>query len=148
MITIPENVRHYLENEKSVPLVEIKGTKWYTASATKFIPVEGKGTKVCIVYGYRMPVEGRSEQELKNLMNQLPSDGINAKLRTSKNEHTGIPAGTPFLQVLDEDSILSLEEIFLKQGIELPMDRYKEYGILCQRKLSSSWPKYRLKNYV
>ena len=32
MITIPENVRHYLENEKSVPLVEIKGTKWYYIS--------------------------------------------------------------------------------------------------------------------
>ena len=32
MITIPENVKHYLENEKTVPLVEVKGTKWYYIS--------------------------------------------------------------------------------------------------------------------
>ena len=30
MIKIPEEIKKYLENEESVPLVEIKGTKWYS----------------------------------------------------------------------------------------------------------------------
>ena len=32
MIPIPESVRHYLENEKNIPLVEVNRTKWYYIS--------------------------------------------------------------------------------------------------------------------
>lgn len=110
--------------------MQIRGTEWYTAYGTHFEPIKGsERTKVQTVYGYRMPVEGRSDKEIKELMDLLKSDGVDAKLRTSKHEHSGIPAGTPFLQVLEEKSAIALEKIFLKQGIVLETDRYKEYGL-------------------
>lgn len=32
MLTIPNNIKKYLENEKNVPLVEVKGTRWFYIS--------------------------------------------------------------------------------------------------------------------
>lgn len=110
--------------------MQIRGTEWYTASGTKFTPIEGsERTQVQTFYGYRMSVAGRKDSEVKELMALLKSDGVNAKLKISKHSHTGIPKGTPYLQVLDDESAIALEKIFLKDGIELPTDRYKEYGM-------------------
>ena len=110
--------------------MKIRGTEWYTANAINFIPVEGGGRKVQTLYGYRMPVSGKKDSETEELMALLKADGVeNIKLKTSKHDHSGIPKGTPFLEVLDEESVIALEQIFLKQGIELPTDRYKEYGL-------------------
>lgn len=42
-ITIPENIKNYIADEKTVPLVDIKGTLWYSitdaekASLQKFV---------------------------------------------------------------------------------------------------------------
>ncbi len=110
--------------------MQIKGTKWYTACGTKLEEIEGsERVFVKKIYGYRMPVGSKKDSEIKDLIDLLKSDGVHAKLRTSKNDHSGIPKGTPFLQVLDEESAIALEKLFMKQGIELPSDRYKEYGL-------------------
>lgn len=105
--------------------MQIRGTEWYTALRTYS---DEKGNQVS-VYGYRMPVQGRDSRELKEFIALLKADGVDVKLRVSSNSHLGIPAGTPFIQVLDDESAIALEKIFLKQGIELPTDRYKEYGM-------------------
>ena len=110
--------------------MKIKGTQWYTACATKFTPIKGsERVQFQTLYGYRMSVKGRKKEEIKSLIDQLKADGVTAKLKVSKHEHSGIPAGTPFLQVLDEESAIALEKIFLKEGIVLETDRYKEYGM-------------------
>ena len=110
--------------------MQIKGTEWYTACGTKFAPIKGsERTQVKTLYGYRMPVSGRDEEEIKALVDQLKADGVEAKLKTSKHDHSGVPSGTPFLQVLDEKSAIALEKIFLESGITLETDRYKEYGL-------------------
>ena len=110
--------------------MKIEGTEWYTASGYKSKQIEGsERTMVGVLYGYRMPVLGRNPEEISDLQDVLKSDGIVAKLKTSEHDHTGIPAGTPFLQVLDEESAIALEKLFLKSGISLPPDRFKEYGL-------------------
>lgn len=110
--------------------MQIEGTEWYTACGTKFTPIEGsERTQVQTFYGYRMPVGGKKDSEVKDLIALLKSDGVHAKLKTSREDHSGIPKGTPYLQVLDEKSTIALEKLFMDQGIELPVDRYKEYGM-------------------
>lgn len=110
--------------------MKIKGTNWYTACGTHFTPIEGsERTQVQTFYGYRMPVGEKTEKEIKEFMALLKSDGIDSKLKKSKHEHSGIPAGVPFLQVSDEESAIALEKVFLKSGIVLETDRYKEYGL-------------------
>ena len=110
--------------------MKIDGTEWYTASGYKSKQIEGsERSMIEVVYGYRMPVLSRSPKEISDLQNILKSDGVVAKLKTSKHDHTGIPAGTPFLQVLDEESAIALERLFLKSGINLAPDRFKEYGL-------------------
>ena len=108
--------------------MKIKGTEWYTACAVKLVK-KGNSAKVEGKYGYRLPVEGRSPEEIKEMQNLLKADGVSSSLKTSMKDHTGIPAGTVFIEVLDEKSATALEGIFLKQGIDLPADRYKEYGL-------------------
>ena len=105
--------------------MQIRGTEWYTALRT--YPDE-KGNQVS-VYGYRMPVQGRDSRELKEFIALLKADGVDIKLRVSPNSHLAIPVGTPFIQVLDNQSAIALEEIFLRQGVDLPADRFKEYGM-------------------
>ena len=105
--------------------MQIKGTEWYTA----FCDPSLKNGASKAVYGYRMPVQGKEEKELKKMIAFLKQDGVDVILRTSQNSHVAIPAGSPFIQVLDDESAIALEKIFLKQGIELPTDRYKEYGM-------------------
>ena len=110
--------------------MKIKGTEWYTANGIRGTRIEGsERSAIQVLYGYRMPLKDRTTAEIIELRELLKSDGINTKLKTSKHEHTGIPAGVPFLEVLDEDSAIALEKTFLKQGIQLPTDRYKEYGL-------------------
>ena len=111
--------------------MKIKGTEWYTSREIKCTPIEGSDGRVYIqkLYGYRMPVPGRTTKELKELMTLLKSDGIDTKLMTEEGLETEIPAGTPFLQVSNEKSAIALENLFLKQGIVLKEDRYKEYGL-------------------
>ena len=110
--------------------MQIRGTQWYTACGTYSTPLKGgERAQVQTVYGYRMSVQNKDIKELKELLEQLKSNGINARLKTSKHDHTGIPKGTPFLEVLDEKSAIALEEVLWEQGIELSKDRYKEYGL-------------------
>ena len=110
--------------------MKIKGTEWYTASAYRGRQIEGsERSEILVSYGYRMPVQGRTSKEINELRELLKGDGVNTKLRSSKNSHTGIPAGNPFLEVLDEKSAIALEKIFLKRGVVLETDRYKEYGL-------------------
>ena len=109
--------------------MKIEGTEWYTACGT-ILPDEGhEDKKEQVLYGYRMPLASKTPEEITNLIEQLKSEGVKVKLRTSEHEHTGIPKGTPFLQVLDEKSAISLEKSFLKKGITLEKDRYKEHGL-------------------
>ena len=109
--------------------MKIKGTEWYTATAYQGKQIKGsERSGVQVYYGYRMSVQGRTPKEINELKELLKADGVNTKLRSSKVNHTGIPAGTPFLEVLDEESVIALERIFLKEGIVLETDRYKEYG--------------------
>lgn len=105
--------------------MQIKGTEWYTA----FCDPSLKDGASKAVYGYRMPVLGKNAKELEKFMASLKAEGVDVVLRTSQNSHVAIPVGSPFIQVLDEKSAIALEKIFLKQGIELPQDRYKEYGL-------------------
>ena len=110
--------------------MQINGTNWYTASGYHGEQIKGsERSMIRVWYGYCMPIQDKDEKETKSLMGILKADGVITKLKTSKHTHTGIPAGTPFLQVSDEESIIALEKIFLKQGIELSPDRYKEYGL-------------------
>ena len=124
--------------------MKIKGTEWYTAY--RISQLEGSsfcmpcGSNMTLVkgsergmeqmfFGYRMPVHEKDSAEVKELMAILKSSGVNTKLRTSKRGHTGIPAGTPFLEVFDEESTIALEKIFLNRGVVLSPNRYKEYGL-------------------
>ena len=110
--------------------MKIKGTEWYTACGIKFTPIEGsERVELQKFYGYRIPVQDKNSKELNELITLLKTDNVNVKLKTSKHDHTGIPKGTPYLQVLDEKSAIALERIFLEQGITLSPDRYKEYGL-------------------
>ena len=116
--------------------MKIKGTEWYTAMGRKMEVKsfhdqdDDESTYVPVtLYGYRMPIQGRKPQDINDLRELLKADGVDTKLRSSKHNHTGIPAGTPFLEVLDEKSAIALEKIFLKEGIVLETDRYKEYGL-------------------
>ena len=105
--------------------MQIKGTDWYTA----FCDPSLKNGASKAVYGYRMPVQGQDRKEVEKLIVNLQKDGINVVLRTSQNSHVAIPAGSPFIQVLDEESAIALEQNLLKKGIKLQTDRYKEYGL-------------------
>ena len=118
--------------------MKIRGTEWYTAVGEKQIEKSSHSessdetpTMVSIIfYGYRKPVQGKSLAEINTEINELKSKGVEQiKLRTSVHSYTGIPAGTQFLQVLDEKSAIALEKIFLEKGIDLPSDRYKEHGL-------------------
>lgn len=109
--------------------MQIKGTNWYTASGVTFTPTKEGGTRAKTVYGYRLPLHDKSVNEMNELRDLLKSEGVTVKLKSSKNAHTGIPAGKPFFEVLDEKSVIALEKVFLQEGITLPPDRYKEYGL-------------------
>lgn len=117
--------------------MKIKGTDWYTAVDEKRViksfhdDDEESPTYVPVTYyGYRRSVQGKSETEIKAEIEDLKRKGIeHIKLKKSMHAYTGIPAGTFFLQVLDEDSVIALEKSLLKEGIDLPTDRYKEYGL-------------------
>ena len=105
--------------------MKIKGTNWYTA----FCDPSLKNGASKAVYGYRMPVQGKKQEEIDKMIADLKKEGVRVVSRTSQNSHVAIPAGSPFIQVLDEESAIALEQIFLKKGIEVPTDRYKEYGM-------------------
>ena len=105
--------------------MQIRGTEWYTA----FCDPSLKNGASKAVYGYRMPVQGKDPKELEKMMSDLKKEGVSVILRTSQNTHVAIPAGSPFIQVLDEESAIALEKLFFKKGIELPTDRFKEYGM-------------------
>ncbi len=118
--------------------MRIRGTDWYTAVG------EGREVKSfhnedddepqtyvpVTYYGYRKSVQGKTQDEINAEIEDLKRNGVeHIKLRKSVHSHLGIPAGTPFLQIFDEQSAIALEKMLLKKGIELPADRYKEYGL-------------------
>lgn len=101
---------------------KIEGTKWYTA--------HGRDEKGKPWYGYRMSMKGRPMDEVLGLIKQLDFDGIKCvggSVRTSSINHTDIPAGTPFIQVSDEQSVQNLERIMKEQGIKLDPYRFQIY---------------------
>lgn len=110
--------------------IEAKEGAWYTAEEITGTPIEGS-ERVLIGrrYGYRMPLEGKTPEEIEKLKNTLKSEGVEAELKISSEKYTGIPAGTQFLEVFDEKSAIALEVRFLKQGIKLLTDRFKEHGL-------------------
>ena len=99
--------------------MQIKGTDWYTAA--------GRLPSGEVSYGYRRSVKDLTATELTKLVHLLKSDGINTILRISQHDHRGVPAGTPMLEIFDEESILAFEGM-LPKGV-LPADRYKEHGL-------------------
>lgn len=113
--------------------MQIKGTNWYTACrkpSWKPIPGSERVEVGHFIYGYRMPVGDRPSKEVNEYIKMLKDEyGVTAVLKKSKQAHTDIPAGTPYLTVWDEKSIIALEKMFLENGIELRPDRYKEYGM-------------------
>ena len=110
--------------------MKIEGTNWYTASGCHFHHIKNsERSEIEFLYGYRLPMQDQTEEERDAIVSLLKADGIKTKLKTSKKDHHGIPAGAPFLEVLDNESAANLEKIFTKSGIELSPSRYQEYGI-------------------
>ena len=100
--------------------MEIKGTGWYTAGVYD----TDKTGKPYFFPTYRRSLEGMTLRDKTLLMNL----GVLTKKRRSHRNHTGIPMGTPFLQVEDPQSVKKLEEYWTKkQVIKLDPHRYDAY---------------------
>ena len=57
--------------------MKIKGTNWYTASAVHGERIEGSGrSKIQVLYGYRLPVQGQSDVEIKERIVALKEKGV------------------------------------------------------------------------
>jgi len=107
---------------------KIKGSEWYTAAALKGKSIEGsERCTIGITYGYRRSLAGLPEKEIQAQQKVLSEYGIISKIKVSSNNHTDIPAGTPFLEVMDEKSVARLEHALSQKGIELPADRFDIY---------------------
>ena len=103
--------------------MRIKGTsEWYTAALERHDPNQPE-----LLLSYRRSLAGKSEEEIDKLQEDLFSEGVNTVLKSSRHNHTGIPAGTPYLQVEDEASVARLEHLWGKLGIELDPHRYDAY---------------------
>ena len=105
--------------------MQIEDTRWYTAVFLKAHELSETGTtKIERINGYRMKLAGWSEEEIREHVNLLIAEGVKGKVRTSKQNHTDIPAGEPFFQVSDKESIKNLEKIFKESGVALNPDRF------------------------
>ena len=100
--------------------MRIEDTRWYTAVKTEKTP---EGFRY--VNGYRMKLEGFSTHEIMDKMQQLAADNISSTLKTDKVNHTDIPAGEPFLEVFDPESVKNLEQIFKDANIHLNPRRFQ-----------------------
>ena len=100
--------------------MRIEDTRWYTAVKTVRTP---EGWRY--VNGYRMKLEGFSNDEVMSKMEQLAADHISSTLKTSRKNHTDIPAGEPFLEVFDPESVKNLEQIFKEANIYLNPKRFQ-----------------------
>ena len=76
--------------------MQIEDTRWYTAVFLKAHELSETGTtKIERINGYRMKLAGWSEEEIREHVNLLIAEGVKGKVRTSKQNHTDIPAGEP-----------------------------------------------------
>ena len=106
--------------------MQIGNTRWYTALIVKQRQIAGRKTPSKeYVRGYRMRLSDMSENEIKDLLESLHSANIQGRMRTSKHDHTDIPAGEPFFQVSEKESIKNLEALFKQSHIDLNPDRFR-----------------------
>ena len=116
--------------------MKIQGTDWYTA----YIPAhfkeldqeDGVGTLCPAFCTYRYSLAGMTDDEIQKESDQLQAKGIEVIQKISKQDHTGIPAGTPFFQVKNKESVENFEKKVLipdlkQQGLELNPHRFDEY---------------------
>lgn len=107
---------------------QIGDTRWYTARLVKGRQIpDSERSEIEIINGYRMKLGDWSDEEVKAHVDQLAADGIVGKIKTSRQDHTDIPAGEPFFQVSDKESIKRLEHLFKTMGIALNPDRFSIY---------------------
>ncbi len=109
--------------------MKIKGTDWYTAVTSKITP-----NGLYTLLTYRRSLAGKSEREIEEMQQALAEEGVVTKVKSSRHNHTGIRAGTLFLQVADRDSVDKLERIWGERGIELDPHRYDEYSSDLEKK--------------
>ena len=103
--------------------MKIKGTAdWYTAAVDRF----GK-KRSGVLLTYRRSLAGMSDKEIESIQQDLADKGVSTTLQSSIRDHTGIPAGTLYLQVEDEESVSKLERLWGQLGIELDPHRYDLY---------------------
>ena len=108
--------------------MQIGDTRWYTARLVKTHQIPGsERVAMDFINGYRMKLGNWSQDEIKAHIDSLVADGIVGKVKTSKQDHTDIPAGEPFFQVSDKEAIKKLEKLFKDSGIALNPDRFSEY---------------------
>ena len=100
--------------------MRIEDTRWYTAVKTNRTP---DGLKY--INGYRMKIAGFSTHEVMSIVDQLAADRISSVLKTSKKNHTDIPAGEAFLEVFDQESVKNLEQVFKAANIRLNPRRFQ-----------------------
>ncbi len=110
---------------------KIQGTEWYTAAGITLHKIEGSERHgVSRWFGYRRPVRDTSPLEVRKIVQELKAGGITCTgngPKVSKNNHTDIPAGTPYLQVADPKSVARLEAKWAKMGILLDAHRFDIY---------------------
>ena len=108
--------------------MQIGDTRWYTARLIKAHEIpDSDRVELEIINGYRMKLGDWSVDEIKAHVDLLAADGIVGKVKTSKQNHTDIPAGEPFFQVSDAKAIKKLEKKFKEAGIALNPDRFAAY---------------------
>ena len=91
--------------------MQIGDTRWYTAKVVKTRQIPGsERVTMDFINGYRMKLGDWSQEEIKSHVDLLAADGIIGKVKTSKKDHTDIPAGEAFFQVSDKESIKNLEK--------------------------------------
>lgn len=109
---------------------KIKGTKWYTAAGITRDKIEdSERHEVSTWFGYRRPVQDISPTEIRKIIQELKAGGINCIPKISQNNHTDIPAGTPYLQVSDTKSVARLEAKWARMGISLDAHRFDVYKV-------------------
>jgi len=108
--------------------MKISGTEWYTAARSKLqSDSQDVGLPPPVFLTYRCSVENQTEEQIQAKQAELAAKGIKTKLKQSKYDHTGIPAGTPFLQIADEESVANIEKLWGLMGLELDAHRFDEY---------------------
>ena len=108
--------------------MQVGDTRWYTAGLIDARKVPGsENPELRLIKGYRMRLSDWSDKEIKEHLDLLAADGITGKVKTSKQNHTDIPAGQPFFQVSEEEPIKKLEQLFKNMGVMLNPDRFAGY---------------------